>query len=307
MELRRVAPVVGLVVLLAADVVLIGWAFRPAPSDGYVSAGVTTTQSPTPRPSKSAAVQIPQVKPAPVEQFITAVGPTTAWVVRAGSCANPGGVWVTGDKGDSWTRNGIPARMTRLVTTSEKQAFGLGGAGTKCDLQLWKSTDSGADWGAPGDASGRWARMPNDAFSVHTPSDQVKRPCGPRAVIDLAVLDAKRAEVICDNGDLRATVDGGTRWDKVQNVPDALALTISDGGGGVVVVSDKTCQGVRALPITSGVVAKDGECVNAPTQAGHISVSTAGANVWWLLVGPQIYTAEDPAGPWNQTVKDAAG
>src|SRR5690349_5222439 len=103
MELRRVAPVVGLTVLLAADAVLIGWAFRPAPADDYVPAAATTTSArPSPSPSPTVTGKFTPPKVVPVEQYVTAVGPRIAWVARAGSCANPQGVWVTDDQGDSW-------------------------------------------------------------------------------------------------------------------------------------------------------------------------------------------------------------
>src|SRR4051812_140950 len=138
MELRRVAPVVGLVALLAADLVLIGWAFRPAPADGYVAAATptatsagTSTQrsSASPRPSAKATPP----KPVPLEQFISAVGPTVAWVVRGGSCANPHAVWVTDDEGDTWRQNGAPGRVMRLLPDSATQAQAVGGDKT-CDM-----------------------------------------------------------------------------------------------------------------------------------------------------------------------------
>ena len=46
-----------------------------------------------------------------------------------------------------------------------------------------------------------------------------------------------------------------------------------------------------------------GECVVAPTVDGRISVSN-GANAWWLVVGSQVFTAEEPVGPWTRTKQD---
>src|SRR5690349_24754012 len=107
MELRRVAPAVGLVMLLAADLVLIGWAFRPAPADGYASSASSVTASPTgsrtASPSPTSTVKVEPVKPAPLEQFIVAVSPQTAWVVHSGACTDPGTVLVTADGGGSWS------------------------------------------------------------------------------------------------------------------------------------------------------------------------------------------------------------
>ena len=240
----------------------------------------------------------------PVEKYVTAVSPTIAWVALAGSCVNPDVVWVTGDQGATWTRNALPGRVLRLLPDSSKEAQAVGAnAGTKCSLKLWETTDSGAEWGKPGDASPAWTRDPNDSQAVHTARNDVVRPCGPRNVIDLTVLDGSRAQVLCANGDVRATTDGGRNWRKSYAAKNALALTVAEGGSGVIVKPASSCRGVVAVPIVSGRPAKEGECVVAPTVDGQISVSNAG-NAWWLLVGSQLFTAEEPGGPWTRTKQD---
>ena len=183
MELRRVAPVVGLVVLLAADAVLIGWAFRPAPADDYVPAASSSTASarPTSTPSETSTEKFTTPKVVPVEQYITAVGPKIAWVVRAGSCANPDGIWVTDDQGDTWKRNGLPGRALRLLPESATNAQAVGAdESAKCELRLWQTVDTGEQWGKGQSAAKAWTRDPNDPQAVHTSGDEVMRPCGAR-------------------------------------------------------------------------------------------------------------------------------
>ena len=120
------------------------------------------------------------------------------------------------------------------------------------------------------------------------------------------MLDGTGAQVLCANGDVRATTDGGQRSPKAYTVKGALVLTTAEGGTGVVVKADPSCRGVVAVPIITGKAAKDGTCVTAPTIDGRISVSNAG-NAWWMLVGSQVFTAEEPIGPWTSTVKDPEG
>ena len=305
MELRRVAPAIGLVALLAADAVLIAWAFRPAPADGYVPAAAATTSSARPTPSVKATGKFSPPAPVPVEQYITAVGPTIAWVARAGACTDPGGVWVTGDQGATWTRNLLPGRVLRLLADSSKEAQAVGGD-ENCSLKLWKSLNSGAKWGKAQDPAKAWSRQPDNAQSVHTAGDQVVKPCGLRDVIDLTVLDGSRAQVLCANGDVRSTTDGGQRWPKAYGVKRALALTVAEGGTGVIVKADPSCRGVVAVPIVSGQPAKEGQCVVAPAINGRISVSNAG-NAWWLLVGSQVFTTDSPIGTWTSTEQAPEG
>src|SRR5829696_3166175 len=109
MELRRVAPIVGLCALLVADLVLIVLAFRPSVVQGEelgapdaASPSSTSTSSPSASGSSAAPAPAAGVKAVPVERFVTAVSLATAWVVEAGSCTEPGRLWVTSDGGDSW-------------------------------------------------------------------------------------------------------------------------------------------------------------------------------------------------------------
>ena len=114
MELRRVAPIVGLCALLVADLVLIVIAFRPSLVQAVgLGAADATSASPSASPSaplspspsasgsRSSAAPAAGVDPVPVERFVAAVSPTDAWVVEAGSCKGPGTIWVTSDGGGS--------------------------------------------------------------------------------------------------------------------------------------------------------------------------------------------------------------
>ena len=311
MELRRVAPVVGLVALLAADAVLIGWAFRPAPADDYVPAASSSTASArptsTPASTETSTGKFTAPRTVPIEQYITAVGPRIAWVARAGSCANPDGIWVTGDQGDTWKRNGLPGRALRVLAESATNAQAVGAdESAKCNLRLWQTTDTGEQWGKGQSAAKAWTRDPNDPQAVHTPRDEVVRPCGARNVVDLSVLDGNRATVLCANGVVRSSADGGQRWPEAFTVKRALAITVAEGGTGVLVQTDPKCKGVVTVPLVSGKPATGGECVTGPTIDGRISVSNA-ANEYWLLVGARVYTADDPLGPWTRTRQDVAG
>jgi hypothetical protein len=308
MELRRVAPVVGLVALLAADAVLIGWAFRPAPADGYAPAATSSTASssarPTPTSSETSTGKFVAPKAVPAEQYITAVGPRIAWVVRAGSCANPDGMWVTNDQGDSWTQNSLPGRALRLLPESATSALAVGAdEKAKCELRLWQTVDAGEQWGKGQSAAKAWTRDPQDPQAVHTSGNLVVRPCGARSVIDLSVLDGNRATVLCANGDVRASNDAGQRWPLAFVAKRALAITVAEGGAGMLIQTDPTCKGVLAVPLDSGKPAKGGQCVTGPTTEGRISVSNA-QKEYWLLVGERVYTTEDPLGPWTRTRRD---
>jgi hypothetical protein len=134
------------------------------------------------------------------------------------------------------------------------------------------------------------------------------QPCGTRDVIDLTALDAQRAWVLCANGEVRGTTDGGQQWPPTfaDPVPNALALTMAEGGTGVVATTDADCEGVLLLPVTRGKLSAEGACVEGSVSARQVSVSTA-SDSWWMLNGSRVYWADDPGGPWTKTRVGAVG
>lgn len=303
------APVVGLCALLVADAVLIVWAFRGTPVDDPGPAAsarpLTSSAPPSSASPSSAAPSASTLKPAPVEQSIAVVGPSVAWVVRAGSCEEPGTVWVTDDAGSSWTSQDAPGRVMRARPSSASSGFVTGGD-AKCELRLWNTANAGRVWSEPLPATEAWSRVPDDSKAVHTPDDQVSRPCGSGRVLDLAALTAQRAMVVCDNGDVRATTNRGQDWPKAFALKGALAIGAVEGGSGVVLRTVSSCRGVVAVPLVGGEPEGEGRCVRGAAQPGQVAVSGI-ADSWWVVVGDRVHRAEQPAGPWGPTEAPLGG
>ena len=297
MELRRVAPVLGLCALLAADAVLIAWAFRGTPTDpGPAASASPATSSVAP---SSAAPSGPALNPAPLEQSIAVVGPSVAWVVRAGSCTEPGTVWVTDDSGSSWSSQDTPGRVMRARPSSARAGFVTGGD-AECELRLWTTGNAGKAWAEPSSAAEAWSRVPDDAKAVHTPDDEVSRPCGSGRVLDLAAPSAQRAMVVCDNGDVRATTNRGQDWPRAFALKGALAIGAVEGGTGVVLQTAPSCQGVVAVPLVGGEPEGEGRCVPGSADPGEAAVSGV-IDSWWVVLGDRVHRAEQPGGPWEPT------
>ena len=296
MELRRVAPVLGLCALLAADAVLIAWAFRGTPVEDPASASTDRPSASSSAPSPTAP---PAPKPVPVERMVTAVDAAVAWVVQAGSCTAPGTVWVTDDTGATWESREAPGRVLRARPGSAAEGFVTGGD-DGCDLRLWNTGDGGRTWSEPKSAADAWSRVPNDAKAVHTPDDVVTRPCGTARVIDLVGVSGERATAMCENGNARATTDRGASWVTAFTLPGALAIGALENGSGVVVRTVDSCRGVVAVPLVAGKPEGKGRCVPGSATSGEVSVSGTPVG-WWLLVGERAHTAKGPGGPWTRT------
>ncbi len=296
------APVLGLCALLAADAVLIGWAFRGAPatdpalSTSRPATSVVPSVAPTDGPSDAPSGA---VTAAPVLRFVAPAGPGVAWVLDAGTCARPGTIWATSDGGDTWSRESAPGRVVRAKPSSVDGGFVVGGD-RDCTLRLWVTGDAGGQWSQPRTAADAWSRVPDDDRRVHLPNDEVVRPCGDARVVDLTTLDARRGRVLCQNGEVRSTSDGGKSWPRDFTDKAGLALAMAAVGKGVLVRTSPDCDGVVAVVLEAGEPSDRESCIEVAPVEGRVSVATSGTG-WWLVVGDVVLRAQDPAGPWSRT------
>jgi hypothetical protein len=309
MELRRVAPVVGLGALLVVDGVLIAWALRPAPAEvaqavptaGSVASPGVSTPEPTPSGSASAtATPGPaDLEVAPLTRVVSAVGEDVVWVADSGTCRSPGTIWVTADGGASWTRQEAPGQVLRVRADSDREAFVTGGD-DDCALGLWSSADAGAGWFGPSSADTAWSRVPRAPRSVDTSSGEDVTPCRGRSeVVDLAALDTATALALCDTGQVRTTTDGGSGWSDVFALEGALALTLApDATAALLVSTSERCDGVVATPVRNGEAAGDGACLESRPRSGEVAAATSGSR-WWVVVDDEVFSAAEPEGPWE--------
>ncbi len=304
------APVVGLVALLAVDGALIVWAVRPLPAEvaGTVaSAGPTMSPStPTATPSASpTSEQTPSATPMtisarPLTRIAGAADDAVVWVAESGTCERPGTVWVSSDGGDSWSDKAAPGRVLRVKPETGTAAFVTGGD-ADCALRLWSTSDGANSWGAATSAAKAWSRVPDDARSVNTPSGADVAPCTDSAkVVDLAPADASTAFVLCDDDEVRSTADGGDVWRDLVTVEGALAIALTpDASAALVVRSTADCKGVRAATVRDGD-STDGACIRSTPKAGRVAAATSGSR-WWIVVGNKVYGADEPEGTWEAT------
>lgn len=302
------APVLGLCALLAADAVLIGWAFRGAPvDDPSVAARPGTSSTPSVGPSVAGSSGAPSglLAVSPVTRFVAPAGPEAAWVVDAGTCTAAGSIAVTVDGGGSWDREDLPGRGMRARPSGQESGFVTGGAGDDCTLRLWSTGDAGASWGDPASAADAWSRVPDDDRAVHRPNDRLVRPCADDVrVVDLSAVAADSAHVVCQDGSVRVTGDGGASWEESRSLSGkgTLAVGMVPGGSGVVVRTTAGCRGVVAVAVAEGAATKQAPCVASSPAPGRVSVAGLDGR-WWLVVGDEVFRSTKPAGPWTKVAE----
>lgn len=313
MDLRRALPTIGLVTLLVLDLVLVIWALWPsgrnaptAATSASPTASASATGSPSPSPSPSASPSATAAAgPTPVKRVLVAVDDRTAWLATTGTCAEPGTVQVTTDAGATWSASAAPGAVTRLRPSGRNESFAVGGDGEDCAMRLWTTNNAGEEWGDPSSASAAWAREADDARRVIRPGDDPVTPCGKAVVLDLASLGRATASVLCGDGRVRTTTDGGDKWSTAFTAKGALAFSLLSNGRGAVASLADDCDGTSVIALVEG--SPEGTtCVEGADAApGAVAISVTG-DAAWLVAGDAAYTASEVGGRWTRA-KGAVG
>jgi hypothetical protein len=309
----------GLVGLVALTTVLVGWAMgsndttptasRPA----NVGATATrehpsTTPSPTPSLTPSttpsltpSATTTATTGPAPLQTILVAINNKQAWRINVGSCAKGGArVAVTTDGGSTWVDAKTSlSTIVRVRPTDGKSAFVVG-ADSTCAAALKNTSDAGASWASGSAVGGAWFRDPKSPVTVRSPGPASSAPCGPRAVLDLAVQSLGSARVLCADGLLRSTTDTGASWTDSGKASGAVALAVSASTPAqtyIAVLDAPGCAGVQVRRVDQSTPTS---CIQTatPKTPGQVALSLV-AGGGWLSVGDTTMRSTDKLVTWS--------
>ncbi|PYF95937.1 hypothetical protein SAMN05216184_1242 [Georgenia satyanarayanai] len=299
---RRSWSVAGLGALIVLNVVLVGLlVLRPAPvaEERATSYRPTATETATAAPEKQEPAELPteageRAQAAPAERLIVNADATTAWRVEKGQCEDSAALERTTDGGATWEALSVDlAPVSRLRVLGPQTLFAIGG-GDDCDPTYVSSSSGGSSWLTNDQyLEGSWYIAPSDRSIMATPAGQLSAPCEP---VELAALDAASAAVLCTDGTLALTADGGASWEN--EVPDISAAAIGVADDGYVLAgSHEACEdgiAVAALE-TDGDALEEPSC--APAEAGSLAVSGV-ADTVWLWVDNEVYVSTDSGQSW---------
>lgn len=300
--MKKSLALVGMAALVVLDVVLVFLALRgpslPASADlGTPTPVVSGTADPT-TATKAATKTTEAVPytPAALTLMISGLDATHAWRATAGTCKDGGArVQTTSNRGKTWSKGSEPgSAVVRVQPVSTTKGF-VYAADEKCALGEYVSDDGAKTWRAPTDVTGAWTRQAKNASTVITPADANAKPCGKDDVIDLSRASTEAAYVLCRDGTLRHTSDGGASWSDAGSVPGGLSIGF--GQGGLYVVrggSASDCAGLQVLKTTAGTKPTPVGCIESPGPAdpGAVSLSVTKA-AGWLAVGDETWTSPD--------------
>jgi len=311
------AGLVGLAAFVAVDVLLVGIAVnstRKPVADGGQQIGSSTvgtssggasnrpTTPATTTTTGSADASQPDVKVAPLTVGIVGIDQKTAFRFTVGSCRDGGAkLELTRNAGASWgPRTARFDTLVRVRVRDDGSAFSVGAnASSDCTPAIRQASKFDADWGDAAAVNNAWYRDPRDERSVGLSTGGTDKPCGTKAVVDLAVVD-RGAAALCADGTVLVSKTGAS-WDQTASVPGALALALDDKSRSVAVVPGADgCAGLAVVDAAKPDAALG--CVQtdlAKVKPGTVALSVTGSG-GWLRVGGAVFRAGTGLATWKQ-------
>jgi hypothetical protein len=167
--------------------------------------------------------------------------------------------------------------------------------GPECLAGLAQSFDGGDTWQSQFGTDGVWhLQGPGQADSVHAPQGDVPSPCAPGSTIDLQVGLASSA-VLCADGRVFTTGDGGITWQLAGQQPGARAIAYgSDDEVRLASVGLNDCDGVAVGPVGGN---GDGACMSIETSGplGMAFLDQIGV----LVSEETVWRTEDGGATWS--------
>lgn len=122
-------------------------------------------------------------------------------------------------------------------------------------------------------------------------------------MLDLASIGRVVASVLCADGTVRTTADGGETWPDDFRVEGALAFTLLADGRGAIASVTEECDGTTVTALVDGEP-EESVCVEgAEATPGGVSISVSD-EVAWLVAGDTAFTAPEVTGRWVQAKGD---
>ena len=237
---------VGLVVLAAAALVLAFAAMRstratpvPTPSGSALAPADEDANQPRgnePDDDATATDALPEAIEPPLLMVDTAL----AYRGRTGTCLGGAALEGTTNGGRSWRPLEVPAEAILDLRTTGADSVEVVGADEQCRVRVWSSPDRGQTWSGPSPAGNMFVRLPDTARDIATPTGVAKNPCRDRDAPPLTVeqISATEAMVLCADGEVIATTDGGLTWVVRAAVVGAQAMAFEGPQLGWVLVRD---------------------------------------------------------------------
>lgn len=223
--------------------------------------------------------------------------------VRAdvGECTNPGSIEFSTDGGQNWTPSTafddtsatqilriLPANGTTTLVVALNE---------ECAPQIYSTANSGRTWNGPLSAVGTWYLDPTSPSTLGAPGGVKTIGC---EALGLSPVTDRQVTVLCADGSVITTNDGGTTWSEPVVVDGITALAYSRQNLLAVADGDETCSGLQILNLGTNGSTEQVSCLEMDTGsagAGDVAMAQSGNNLV-LWAGDNQLISTDGGQTW---------
>ena len=182
------------------------------------------------------------------------------------------------------------------------------GGDENCQLGSWTTLTAGREWNATGSTAGLWIRRLDTTRTLQTPIGIGPSPCPDPSlpVREIEGLDGLYGFLLCQNGAVYGSADGGATWAKQSVVKGAVALSWeTTTEGSLLQQSGDACPGLQLLRSTdNGIDWQPGGCVGSAAAAVDRttapSLDFVDATVGMAFVGGPTFITTDGGESWRE-------
>ncbi len=115
----------------------------------------------------------------------------------------------------------------------------LVGRDDDCKVARWTSTDAGRSWSQSIGSGGSWYLAPSPTQrAVFAPGGRRPTPCVPTGI---STIDAGVVRLLCEDGKILGTSDGGDSWVTLGRLDGAVSIRFTSPGDGVALAAQDGC------------------------------------------------------------------
>jgi hypothetical protein len=162
----------------------------------------------------------------------------------------------------------------------------------ECEVAQWTSQDAGKAWSRSDAAPAAWFLAPSPTQrAVFAPEGRRRTPCVPTS---LSTIGVDVVRLLCDDGQVLGTSDGGSTWVTLGRLEGAVSVRFTTPGDGVALAVQDGCRAAVMETADGGTTWRRQACLagDQPRAVGSsgdlvvaqvgdtVDVSTDGGETW---------------------------
>ncbi len=246
---------------------------------------------------------LPEFSVRPAGRVLTATSADAAFRANVGTCPEAAVMERTVDAGMSWMATDVGQSASspqRIVSADGMYAALVALSAENCDqLLAAASFDGGNTWqGSPEALEQSWFIDPADT-RIHTPvGATLEAPC---PAVRLASSGVQNVALICVDGQVFGSEDGGNSWTGTEAMVGIDSLAATEGAYYAAQLGTGECQGTLVTRLAEDLQAAAETCVEqAEAIPGQTAISVSGDGAVWLWAGQATLRSLDGGATWIQ-------